>query len=321
MPIETSMKLIIQIPCYNEEASLPLTYVDLPKTIEGIDKIEVLVIDDGSTDKTRKIAESLGADHIISFKNNKGLARAFEAGLNKSLELGADIIVNTDADNQYAGSDIEKLVQPILKGEADVVIGDRQTDSIRHFSFFKKLMQKLGSGIIRKLSRTQVRDVVSGFRAYSRDTAFQLNIATDFSYTIENVMQLGSMKARLISVPVRTNKQLRKSRLYKSTPGFISQQIFTIIRAYSNYKAIRAFTILGILLMIPGIIGFIRFLYFYFTEGGQGHIQSLIFSTAFLNAGLLILMIGIIADLISTNRKLLERLLEFTKRDRWNKKS
>ena len=314
------MKLIIQIPCFNEEKTLHLTYMDLPKKIEGIDEIEVLVINDGSTDKTAEVAETLGIEHIISFTNNKGLARAFEAGINRCLELGADIIVNTDGDNQYAGSDIEKLVRPILNKEADVVIGDRQTDSIRHFSFLKKRMQKLGSYIIRKLSNTGVKDVVSGFRAYNRETAMKINIATDFSYTIENVIQLGFLKAKLISVPVNTNSKLRKSRLFKNTGSFISQQLITIIRAYSNYKAIRAFTFLGIILMVPGLIGFGRFIYFYITEGGEGHIQSLIFSTAFLNGGLLILMIGIVADLISTNRKLLEKLLELNKKDKWKKK-
>lgn len=315
------MKLIIQIPCYNEEETLHLTYIDLPKKIDGIDEIETLVIDDGSSDRTVEIAKSLGVNHIIHFTQNKGLAKAFEAGIHKSLELGADIIVNTDGDNQYAGSDIEKLVRPILNQEADVVIGDRQTDSIKHFSFLKKRLQKLGSFVIRKLSKTDVKDVVSGFRAYSRETAMKINIATDFSYTIENVIQLGFLKAKVISVPISTNKQLRKSRLFKNNRSFVSQQLTTIIRAYANYKAIRVFTILGILVMIPGIAGFIRFLYFYFTIGGEGHIQSLIFSTAFLNGGLLILFIGIIADLVSTNRKLLEKLLEFNKKDKWDKTS
>ncbi|MEA1873079.1 MAG: glycosyltransferase family 2 protein [Bacteroidota bacterium] len=315
------MKLIIQIPCYNEEKTLHLTYMDLPKQIQGIDDIEVLVIDDGSSDKTAELAKTIGVNHIIRFKNNKGLAKAFEAGIHKALELGADIIVNTDGDNQYSGADIENLVRPILNQEADVVIGDRQTNSIPHFSFFKKRMQKFGSFIIRKLSKTDVKDVVSGFRAYNRETAMKINIATDFSYTIENIIQLGFLKAKVISVPIKINKELRKSRLFKNTGSFISQQLTTIIRAYANYKAIRVFTILGILIMIPGIAGFIRFLYFYFTVGGAGHIQSLIFSTAFLNGGLLILMIGIIADLISTNRKLLEKLLEFNKKDKWNKTS
>jgi glycosyltransferase involved in cell wall biosynthesis len=314
------MKLIIQIPCYNEEKTLHLTYLDLPKQITGIDEIETLVINDGSTDKTLEVAKSLGINHIITFTNNKGLAKAFEAGINHCLELGADIIVNTDGDNQYLGSDIEKLVRPIIEGKADVVIGDRQTDTIKHFSLFKKSMQKLGSYLIRKLSNTEVKDVVSGFRAYNRETAMKINIATDFSYTIENVIQLGFLKAKIISVPVSTNKQLRKSRLFKNTGSFLSQQLITIIRAYSNYKAIRAFTMLGVLLMIPGLIGFGRFLYYYFSEGGEGHIQSLIFSTAFINAGMLILMIGIVADLISTNRKLMEKLLEFNKKDKWDKK-
>lgn len=314
------MKLIIQIPCYNEEKTLPLTFLDLPKKIEGISKIEVLVINDGSTDRTAKVAEAIGVDYIVNFKTNRGLARAFEAGINKCLEQGADIIVNTDADNQYCGEDIKRLVKPILNNQADVVIGDRQTSSIKHFSLFKKLMQKFGSYAVRKLSGTRVKDVVSGFRAYSRETAIKINIATDFSYTIENIIQLGFLKAKIVSVPIRTNKVLRESRLFKSISGFMAHQITTIIRAYANYKAIRVFTVIGIILMLPGIIGFARFIYFFFTEGGDGHIQSLIFSTAFLNAGFLVLIFGIIADLISTNRKLLEKVLDFNKRNRWEKK-
>lgn len=314
------MKLIIQIPCYNEEKTLPITYVDLPKKIDGVDIIEVLIINDGSTDRTLEIAQSLGINHILNFRKNRGLARAFEAGLNKCLELGADIIVNTDADNQYSGNDIEKLIRPIINNEADVVIGDRQTNKIKHFSFFKKILQKIGSSFIRRISGTEVKDVVSGFRAFNRDTAMQINIATDFSYTIENIIQLGFLKAKVISVPVNTNDKLRKSRLFSSIPGFISHQLTTIIRAYSNYKALRVFTLMGLLIMLPGIIGFGRFIYFFFTKGGDGHIQSLIFSTAFLNAGFLILIFGIIADLISTNRKLLEKILDLNKTEKWKKK-
>ncbi len=307
------MKLIIQIPCYNEEDTLHLTYIDLPKKIDGIDIIETLIINDGSTDKTVEIANSLGVNHIVNFKINRGLARAFEAGINKSIELGADIIVNTDGDNQYSGKDIEKLVLPIIKGEADVVIGDRQTHTIPHFSKTKKLFQKMGSFVVRKLSNVHVNDAVSGFRAFSRETALQMNILTDFSYTIENLIQLGNMKAKVISVPINTNKQFRKSRLFKNIPSFISQQLITIIRAYSNYKALKLFTAIGVLLIVPGMAGFIRFLYFFLTVGGEGHVQSLIFSTVFINTGFLILFFGIIADLISTNRKLTEKLINLIK--------
>ncbi len=313
------MKLIIQIPCYNEEKTLPVTYVDLPKKIEGIDQIETLVIDDGSTDKTLEVAKALGVSHILPLKNNRGLARAFEAGLEKSLELGADIIVNTDGDNQYYGPDIEKLVRPIIDGQADMVVGDRQTDTIQHFSWTKKKLQKAGSSLIRRLSKTNIRDTVSGFRAYTRDTAMKINILTEFSYTIENLIQLGNQRLRIVSVPVQTNKKLRKSRLFKGIGHFISNQLRTLIRVYSTYRALRVFTTLGIILILPGLIGFGRFLYFYFTEGGEGHIQSLIFSTTFLIIGFLVIIFGIMADLISMNRKLLEKLLIFMKEAKWKK--
>lgn len=314
------MKLIIQIPCFNEEKTLPLTFVDLPKRIEGIDKIETLIINDGSNDKTVEVAKALGVNYIVNFKRNKGLARAFEAGLKASLENGADIIVNTDADNQYYGPDIVKLVEPILKEEADVVVGDRKTNEIKHFSIIKKLLQRLGSRTVRRLAKTQINDAVSGFRAYNREIALKLNIITDFSYTIENIIQLEYLKAKIISVPVKTNKELRKSRLFKSIPNFISQQLVTLIRAYSNYKALRVFTLIGLFMILPGMTGFIRFLYYYIVDGGEGHVQSLIFSTAFVNVGFLVIIFGLIADLVSTNRKLIEKLLEINKKEQWKKK-
>ncbi|MCD4793731.1 MAG: glycosyltransferase family 2 protein [Bacteroidales bacterium] len=314
------MKLIIQIPCYNEEKTLPLTYIDLPKEIEGIDEIETLIINDGSTDRTVDIAKELGINHIISFKRNKGLAKAFESGIYKCLELGADIIVNTDGDNQYYGGDIPKLVKPIVEEKADVVVGDRQTKNVKHFSAYKKILQKVGSKVVRRLSGTKINDAVSGFRAYSRESAMKINILTEFSYTIENLIQLGHLKERIVSVPVKTNKKLRSSRLFKNIPSFIIAQLTTIIRAYSNYEALRFFTFFGLLLILPGIIGFARFLYYFFTVGGEGHIQSLIFSTAFLNIGFLIIFIGIVANLIGTNRKLSEKILQFLKEDKWEKK-
>ncbi len=314
------MKLIIQIPCFNEEKTLPLTYVDLPKEIDGIDVIETLIINDGSTDKTVEVAEALGVNHIVNFKRNKGLARAFDAGLEACLKAGADIIVNTDADNQYFGGDIEKLVKPIVEGKADVVIGDRQTNKIEHFSPVKKMLQKLGSYTVRKLSQTEIRDAVSGFRAFNRDTAEKINILTDFSYTIENIIQLEYIKAKIISVPIKTNPITRKSRLFKSIPNFIGQQLTTLIRAYSNYRALKVFTTLGMVLILPGILGFIRFLYFYFSTGGKGHVQSLIFSTAILNVGFLVIIFGILADMISKNRKIIEKILEINKKQLWKKK-
>jgi glycosyltransferase involved in cell wall biosynthesis len=303
------MKLIIQIPCFNEENTLAVTYGDLPRRIEGIDTIETLIIDDGSTDGTVALAQELGVEHVVSFKKNRGLARAFSAGIEKCLELGADIIVNTDADNQYCGADIEKLVQPIVAGKAEVVVGDRQTDKIAHFSWFKRKLQKHGSALIRKLSRTEVKDTVSGFRAFSREAAMKINTLTEFSYTIENLIQLGYEKASVQSVPIRTNEKMRESRLFKSIPNFLTMQISTILRVYATYKALRVFTALGLIIILPGIFGFARFLYYYFTVGGEGHVQSLIFSTALLNVGFIVFMFGIIADMISSNRKLIEKAL------------
>ena len=303
------MKLIIQIPCYNEEKTLSVTYRDLPKQIEGIDEIEILIINDGSTDNTVEVAGKIGVNHIVSFNRNKGLARAFNAGIEKCLELGADIIVNTDADNQYCGQDIPKLVKPVVEGKADVVVGDRQTDKIAHFSWTKKKLQKSGSALIRKLSNTKVADTVSGFRAFSRDAAMRINTLTEFSYTIESLIQLGNQKLKIISIPIRTNDELRKSRLFKSIPGFLSLQLSTILRVYATYKALRVFTVIGLIVILPGLLGFARFLYYYFTVGGEGHIQSLIFSTVLINVGFIVFMFGIIADLISSNRKLIESAL------------
>jgi glycosyltransferase involved in cell wall biosynthesis len=303
------MKLIIQIPCYNEERNLPATFLDLPKTIEGIERIETLIIDDGSEDHTVEIARRIGVDHILSFKNHKGLARAFSEGIDKSLELGADIIVNTDADNQYAGQDIPQLVQPILVGKADVVVGARQIEAIPHFSWFKKKLLRWGSALIRALSRTKVEDAVSGFRAFSKEAALRISILSDYSYTIENLIQLGHQKLKIVSVPIRTNPKSRESRLIKNIPHFVGQQVATIMRVYATYKALKVFMTLGLIIILPGLLGFIRFLYFYWTGRGQGHVQSLVFSAAMLLGGLLILIFGIIADLIDNNRKQIEKAL------------
>jgi len=303
------MKLIIQIPCYNEEKTLPLTIKDLPKSIEGIDLVETLVIDDGSKDKTIHTAQKMGVNHILSFKNNKGLAYAFSAGIEKCLELGADIIVNTDADNQYRGQDIPKLAKPVIEGKADMVVGDRQIDTIPHFSWMKKKFQKKGSALIRRLSKTSIPDTVSGFRAFSKDAAMRINTFTEFSYTLENLIQLGNQKLKIISVPIRTNEKLRESRLSKNILNFLSSQIATILRVYATYKALKVFTTIGLILILPGLFGFFRFLYFFFTSGGQGHIQSLVFSTALLIIGFIVFMFGIIADMISNNRKLIEKTL------------
>ncbi len=305
------MKLIIQIPCYNEEETLQATLADLPKKIEGIDSIETLIIDDGSTDKTIDIARKNGVNHILSFKHNRGLARAFSAGIEKCLELGADIIVNTDADNQYRGKDILKLVRPILQNQADIVVGDRQTDRIKNFSTAKKLLQKIGSALVRGLSNANVPDAVSGFRAYTREAAMRINILTEFSYTVENLIQLGSDRFKIASVPIDTNVTLRKSRLHKGIVYFIANQVRTIIRSYAMYKALRVFTFIGFLFLLPGLILSFRFLYFFVFESTKatGHIQSLIFAAILIIISFIFFMLGIIADLISDNRKLIEKLI------------
>jgi len=303
------MKLIIQIPCYNEEKTLEVTYKELPQKIDGIDTIETLIINDGSTDATEAVAKRIGIDHIISFNQNRGLAKGFSAGIENCLKLGADIIVNTDADNQYCGADIAKLVEPIVNKQADVVVGDRQTDKIDHFSFGKKLLQKFGSAVIRTLSKTNVKDAVSGFRAYSREAAMQINILSEFSYTIENLIQFGHQRLKVVSVPIRTNGKLRESRLFKSIPDFIGNQLKTIIRVYASYSALRVFTIIATLFIAPAFFLISRYLYYFFSGHGDGHIQSLIASAILTNIGFIVFLIGIIADLVSNNRKLLERIL------------
>jgi glycosyltransferase involved in cell wall biosynthesis len=303
------MKLIIQIPCYNEEKTLPATLKDLPKKIEGVDEIETLIIDDGSTDKTIAIAQKQGVEHIVSFPVNRGLAKAFDAGIDYCLQHGADIIVNTDGDNQYRGADIAELVQPIVEGQADVVIGDRQTDKIEHFSRFKRWLQRMGTSMINKLAHTHIDDAVSGFRAFSREAAANLNITTLFSYTTESLIQLSEKRFAIVSVPIRTNQKLRVSRLFRNLPHFLIMQAKTIIRVYSHYKALRIFTALGLLVAAPGVAGIVRFLIYYFSSEGAGKIQSLIISVMLILIGVVIFLVGILADMISTNRVLIEKLL------------
>jgi len=308
------MKLIVQIPCYNEEQTLPQTVADIPREIDGIDEVELLVIDDGSTDRTVEVARELGVDHIVRNKVNMGLARTFRRGLEASLQAGADIIVNTDGDNQYCGSDIPKLVQPILEGRADIVIGDRQTDKIPHFSPLKKKLQWLGSAVVRKLAGVWVPDAVSGFRAFSREAAIRTNIVSPFSYTIETVIQAGKKDMAVVSVPVCTNPKTRESRLFKSIPSFVGRQVSTIVRMYAMYQPLRVFFYLGTFLSVIGIIPIIRFLYFYMTTGGAGHLQSLVLGGVLLLMGFIAYLAGLVADLISFNRQLLEMTLEKVRR-------
>lgn len=308
------MKLIIQIPCYNEEHTLPATFNDLPKEIEGVDTVEVMIIDDGSKDKTVEVAQQLGVHHIVRSKNNRGLARTFRRGIDACLKLGADIIVNTDGDNQYAGWDVPKLIQPILDGKADVVVGDRKTSQIEHFSPIKKLLQRVGSSVVRRLSGVRVPDAVSGFRAYSREAALQLNIVSPFSYTIEALIQAGKKHMAVTSVEVETNEKTRESRLFTSIPKFIERQLTTIVRMYAMYQPLRVFFFIGLGLSILGAIPIIRFLYFYFTGEGSGHIQSLILGGTFTILGFISFLIALLADLTNFNRQLIEQTLEKVRR-------
>ncbi len=308
------MKLIVQIPAFNEEATLAETIADIPRSIPGIGRVEVLVVDDGSTDETTRVARAAGADHVVRHTKNMGLARAFRTGLDACLLLDADIIVNTDADNQYVGADIPKLVQPILEGRADIVVGDRQTMTIQGFSWLKKRLQRLGSFVVRLLSGTRVSDAVSGFRALSRGAAMKLNIITDFSYTIEMLIQAGYNGLEVRSVPIGVNPQARPSRLFRSMPEFLARSIVTMIRTYMMYQPLKVFTIIGAIFLFVGIGPIARFLYFYFTGSGAGHLQSLIIGNVLIVVGFITFTVGLLSYLIDSNRRLIEVLLEKVRR-------
>ena len=300
------MKLIIQIPCLNEEQTLPETLKDLPKSLNGIDDIEILIIDDGSTDQTVQCAREHGVHHVLSLTNNKGLAKAFIFGISQSLKLGADIIVNTDADNQYFGGDIEKLVQPILDKRADIVIGNRQVETISHFSPIKILLQKLGSWTVRQLSGTTIPDATSGFRAYSKEAALQMNVISDFTYTVETIISAGNKNLAIEHTPVRTNKKLRESRLFPSIQVYLRRTLVTMLKVYSMYRPLKLFTIAGGTIFLIGFAIGCRYLFFFFQGQTEGHIQSLILSAITLIVGFQIIMMGIAAELIAVNRQLLE---------------
>ncbi|WP_276889457.1 glycosyltransferase family 2 protein [Faecalibaculum rodentium] len=302
------MKLIIQIPCYNEAETLEVALNDLPKHIDGIDEIEYLIINDGSHDNTVEVAKNWGVDYVVNFKNNKGLARGFMAGLDAALRNGADIIVNTDADNQYCGEDIEKIVRPILDGEAGMVIGERPIDQTEHFSPLKKKLQHLGSWVVRKASLTDVPDAPSGFRAYSRHTAMRLNVVNDYTYTLETIVQAGRRKMAVTSVPIRTNPELRPSRLFHSMFGYVKKSMLTISRALMQYKPLYCFTILGSILSLIGAAVLIRFLVFYFQGMGSGHIQSLVIACMLITIGVVGFFFGLLGDTVAANRKILEEL-------------
>ena len=302
------MKLIIQIPCYNEAETLEVALNDLPKLIDGIDENEYLIINDGSHDNTVEVAKNWGVNYVVNFKNNKGLARGFMAGLDAALRNGADIIVNTDADNQYCGEDIEKIVRPILDGEAGMVIGERPIDQTEHFSPLKKKLQHLGSWVVRKASLTDVPDAPSGFRAYSRHTAMRLNVINDYTYTLETIVQAGRRKMAVTSVPIRTNPELRPSRLFHSMFGYVKKSILTISRALMQYRPLYCFTILGTILSLIGAVVLIRFLVFYFQGMGSGHIQSLVIACMLITIGVVGFFFGLLGDTVAANRKILEEL-------------
>lgn len=302
------MKLIIQIPCFNEAISLPITLAELPREVEGFDVVEWLVIDDGSSDGTAEVARELGVDHVVRFKKNQGLASAFSAGIGVCIEEGADVIVNTDADNQYDARDIPLLVKPILERSADMVIGSRPVSDIKHFSVPKKILQRVGSTVVRIVSGTEIEDAPSGFRAFSRDAAKKINIFSEYTYTVETIIQAGMKNIAITSVPVRVNTELRESRLIKSIAHYVSRSILTIIRIFAVYKPFRFFAAIGFVLFLIGLVLAARFLIYYLAGDGSGHVQSLILSALLVGLGAQSVMVAFLADLMAVNRKLLEQI-------------
>lgn len=300
------MKLIIQIPCYNEEETLTIALNHLPRQIDGIDEIEYLIINDGSRDNTVEVAKEWGINHVVNLKQNMGLAKGFMAGINECLCQGADIIVNTDADDQYRGEDVEAIVRPIIEGKADIVIGARPIDETEHFSPLKKMLQHFGSWVVRKASGTDIPDAPSGFRAYSREAALRLNVINNYTYTLEQIVQAGRNKIAITWVPIRTNDELRPSRLFNSMFGYIKKSILTIVRAYIMYKPLAFFTGVGTIPMILGIGIGIRFLIFIAQKDGGGHIQSLILASLLITLGAIIWVVGLLADTTAANRKIME---------------
>lgn len=305
------MKLIIQIPCFNEEESLPIALAHIPREIEGVDEVELLIIDDGSTDRTREVAAEHGVHHIVGFPTNRGLAKGFMLGLRSCLERGADIIVNTDADNQYNADDIPKLIAPILAGEAEIVVGERPIAATEHFSFVKKVLQKLGSAVVALVSGTSVKDAPSGFRAMSRSAAARLNVFSGYTYTLETIIQAGQKNMAIISVPIRTNGDLRPSRLVRSIFSYVRRSVTTILRIFVVYRPLRFFLGLALLIFGAGFALGLRFLYFFATEDGDGHVQSVVLAATLMIIGFQTGLLAFIADLQSVNRRLLEDLLEY----------
>jgi glycosyltransferase involved in cell wall biosynthesis len=308
------MKLIIQIPSFNEEDQLPSTLADLPRTVPGIDEVEWLVIDDGSTDRTVEVARENGVHHVVRLTNNKGLAAGFQAGLDACLKLGADIVVNTDADNQYFGGDIPKLVQPILDGHADMVIGDREVEQIAHFSPLKKRLQRLGSAVVRRASDTDVPDTTSGFRAYNREAALQVQVVSKFTYTLETIIQAGKMLVAVDHVPIRTNAKTRESRLFPSMWSYIRRNTVSIFRVWTLYEPLRAFMAVAAVAAVAAAVIWVRFLYFFFSGEGSGHVQSLILGSTLFLVAVQLAALGVVGDILAGSRVLSQRILERVRR-------
>lgn len=303
---EGFMKLVIQIPCYNESGTLALALKELPRKLEGFDSVEWLIINDGSTDNTVEVAKACGVDHVVSFTKNQGLAKGFMAGLDAALQAGADVIVNTDADNQYAAGDIPKLVQPILEGKADIVVGARPISTIKHFSPLKKLLQKIGSWTVRKASGTDIPDAPSGFRAISRDAAMRLNVFNSYTYTLETIIQAGQKNMAIMSVPIEVNEDLRPSRLVKSIGSYIKKSVITIFRIFVVYRPFKFFGTIGLFAFFGGLSLGLRYLVFIVMGNASGHIQSLIFASILLGIGFQTVLVAFLGDILSVNRKLLE---------------
>lgn len=303
------MKLIVQIPCFNEEETLPVTIKDIPREIPGVDRVEILVIDDGSMDRTSQVARECGVDHVIRFKSNQGLAKGFITGLQEALRLGADIIVNTDADNQYCGGEIPRLIRPIIEGKADIVIGNREVETIKHFSPAKKFLQKFGSWVVRVASDTRIPDAPSGFRAFSREAALRTNIVSGYTYTLETIIQAGHNRLAITHIPVKTNPQTRESRLITSIWRYVWRSASTIIRTYAMYRPLKFFASIGGGVFLGGVLLSVRYLYYMSIGEGAGHVQSLILAAVLMMLGFQTLVIGLISDLIAANRRLNEEIV------------
>ncbi len=308
------MKLIIQIPCWDEEAQLPETLADLPREVPGFSTVEWLIIDDGSTDATIAVARANGVDHIVKLTNNKGLAAGFQAGLDACLKLGADVIVNTDADNQYSALDIPTLVAPIVAGKADMVIGDRETDKIESFSPLKKRLQKLGSGVVRAASGTDVPDTTSGFRAYNREAALQMAVVSKYTYTLETIIQAGKLLVATAHVPIRTNKKTRESKLFPSMGAYVRRNAVAITRIYAQYEPLRVFSTIALATFVLSLVPFTRFLVAYIGGEGAGHVQSLIFGAVLFNAAVVLGAMGILGDVLYSQRVIAQRTFEKVRR-------